>query len=306
MPREGALDSAFLVYTSKMVVEQVERLSSGFKSYDPTDFGSKIKDMLGTESGIEKLARLAKKYSLGTDRATFMLGPMDIEVKERAARRARQKDKIEVAVRPEEVENLEADQKNESTKRVELLHEYLHDADGLNYWRFVYDGDAERGFGRTIQNIFYSSFLVRDGHASLDVDDDQPLISQHEAPTDQDYVDNKVSKHQCVVQFNYAMWLALRARFSGESSYLPPPNFESIDTTETIGATFESTTGATTASSSSSSAQTSARNSNLISPKKRAHSQIYGDEEEDAFDEDVSQVAATPEFRMPKVKRPRK
>jgi hypothetical protein len=290
MPREGALDSAFLVQTSKLVVEQVERLSAGFRSYDPVKFVTKIREMLNTPGGVESLARKAQAYSLSTDPAYFMMGPLDVKIKERTVRERRKKDVVEDAIVPDEVDNLEADQKNESTKRVEVLHEHIKDLDEMNFFQYFFDGDPEKGFGRTIENLFYSSFLVRDGHVAIQVRSEQSFASPTHPPVDQDYVDNKVRKHQCVVQLDYPMWLRMREKW-GSGSYLPPPTAEASN--EVV-----SQPKAQKPSKKAAGAET------MVSPnsKKRRRQKAASMEEEE---EDPSQIAATPEEHLPRSKRPK-
>jgi hypothetical protein len=287
MPREGALDSAFLAFTTKLVSEQVERINSGFRSYDPAVFIAEIRRMLDSKAGMNELAARTRSYSLVTDNPTFMLGPMEVEVKARRAREVRKKDTIAESVRPEDVDNLEADEKNEVTKRVELLAEHL--PNDMNYWKYMFDGTDGKGFGRTIENLFYSSFLVRDGHAGLDVRNGQPFIVPHAAPSEDDYVERRVIKHQCVVQFDYPMWLALSTKL-GHTSYLPAPTTEALPYPAPIASSQTNENGKTK------------KADEVVSPnsKKRNRKVLDSDDEEM-----VSQVAATPEEAMPKTKKPK-
>ena len=55
-----------------------------------------------------------------------------------------------------------------STKRVEQIDQVLgQKKNGLDFWQLVYDPD----YGKTIENIFHTSFLLKDGHAKLDKHD---------------------------------------------------------------------------------------------------------------------------------------
>jgi len=304
-PREAVLDSALLAYTTKLVGEQVERMVSGFRSYDPATFIAVMKQYLDSKAGVGELAHRARAYSLVTDDMTCMLGPMDVEIKARKAREVRKKDDIKESERPDDYDELEADNRNESTKRVEVLHNNLQD---MNFWKFIYDGTDGKGFGRTVENLFYSSFLVRDGHSGLEVRQvDQPYIVPKEAPSEQDYVDRKVNKHQCVVQFDYKMWQALRDKLSG-ATYLPEPIAVARDPNRSSASS--STTSKTSSSSTTTSAPSTSTNrktsATVVSPtnaKKRGRVASLPAEEEEVVDMMVSQVEATPEERMPKPKR---
>ena len=306
-PREAVLDSALLAYTTKLVGEQVERMVSGFRSYDPATFVAAMKRYLQTSEGVAELSHRARSFSLVTDSMTCMLGPLDVEVKARKAREAKKKDTIQESERPDDYDELAEDNKNESTKRIEVLHGNLKE---MNLWKFIYDGSEDKGFGRSVENLFYASFLVRDGHAGIEVRGDQPFIFPTDAPTVQDYVDRRVSKHQCVVQFDHRMWLNLRQRL-GNSTYLPAPTAVARDPnrpTNQARAASESPKNANGKRSTPASTE-------LVSPnsKKRGRASLESQSSQarpsahsmDDYDDDamVSQVEATPEEKMPRAKR---
>lgn len=54
-------------------------------------------------------------------------------------------------------------------KKLMESHGLLYPRKSLNLWQFVVN---PRSFGQTVENIFYVSFLIRDGKARLDPDDD--------------------------------------------------------------------------------------------------------------------------------------
>lgn len=317
MPREGVLDSSLMNYASKLVVEQVDRLASGFRSYDPKAFSSEIRKMLSSDAGTLELSRRVRHFSLGTNTATFMLGPLDVPIKERRVAQRKQKDVIVEETAAEDVDDLEADNKNEATKRVEELADHLPQRGGkMNFWEYVYDGDAEKGFGRTIENIFYTSFLVRDGHSGIKVEDQHPGIMATEAPVAQDYIDRKATKHQCVVQFDYATWLQLQEHF-GDRTYLPPPAAvfvpEAAAPSKKKGHTSDADNnakkGASAKGSVKKSAASSSQASSVTSPnaKKRGRASIEPESDEngdmDGSEEGVSQIEDTPAERLPSAKR---
>lgn len=310
MPREGVLDSSLLSYASHLVVEQVDRLNSGFRSYDPKAFSAEIRKMLGSENGTLALSRRARHFSLGTNAATFMLGALDVPIKERKERQKRAKDVIQDETAAEDVDDLEADNKNEATKRVEELHEHLpQENTDMNFWEYVYDGHEEKGFGRTIENIFYASFLVRDGHAGITVDDKHPEVSARAAPLAQDYVDRKATKHQCVVQFDYKTWLKLQNAF-GDRTYLPAPTAEYVSEAAASSKKKVDSAKNSQASAKKGKKTPASSQATVTSPnaKKRGRasleSQASDIEDMEASDEyGVSQIEDTPAERLPSAKR---
>ncbi|CDO75935.1 hypothetical protein BN946_scf184873.g24 [Trametes cinnabarina] len=62
-------------------------------------------------------------------------------------------------------------------------------------------------FAQSVENMFYLSFLIRDGKCALEIDEDsgEPMIMLCEQPTQEDY-DAGLVKHQIVMEFDMATW----------------------------------------------------------------------------------------------------
>lgn len=118
-----------------------------------------------------------------------------------------------------------ARQENETTKNVMQISYILDqcEQDRVNLFELVINPES---FGQTIENIFYLSFLVRDGKVSIaevDInnpddslqDDDkteprdnaniQPMVELTEVPTAEDYQAGLLKK-QMVMELDMAMW----------------------------------------------------------------------------------------------------
>jgi len=54
-----------------------------------------------------------------------------------------------------------------------LLKERDHAGNGINFLEFVINPNS---FGQTVENIFYASFLTKEGAAGMQVDDDGCVI----------------------------------------------------------------------------------------------------------------------------------
>jgi hypothetical protein len=54
-----------------------------------------------------------------------------------------------------------------------LLKERDHAGNGINFLEFVINPNS---FGQTVENIFYASFLIKEGAAGMQVDDDGCVI----------------------------------------------------------------------------------------------------------------------------------
>ena len=137
----------------------------------------------------------------------FLLGPLSVQkrVRKLTQRRERlRKQDPRDAIRPEEIqakdigkgENsnltivctkiaqlLETTQKEGQAKSIEevtdgmtqaeiddvMQKHYLLDNGGVSFLHFVIN---PKSFGQTVENLFYTSFLIRDGNAGIDVDED--------------------------------------------------------------------------------------------------------------------------------------
>lgn len=119
-----------------------------------------------------------------------------------------------------------ARQENETTKNVMQINNILEELNRkVNLFELVINPES---FGQTVENIFYLSFLVRDGKASIlevdmadpnlgDVDEDgepwvpaeganiQPMVELTEVPTAEDYQGGLLKK-QMVLEIDMATW----------------------------------------------------------------------------------------------------
>jgi hypothetical protein len=64
-------------------------------------------------------------------------------------------------------------QENETTKNVRIIYDILGENQPINFFRFIINPDS---FGQTIENLFYLSFLIRDGKVSIDDESGQPIL----------------------------------------------------------------------------------------------------------------------------------
>ncbi|KAL0956473.1 hypothetical protein HGRIS_002619 [Hohenbuehelia grisea] len=243
-PQEATLDSAFLLMASTMGAQKARAMKSGTGSFDVDEFVAKLVTFMGGSPALkedipddsdddqtyelamqldwEKIARKALARSKRVPVQTFMLGPLSIEQKKRAVvKRARLEKRKEDLKKPQEIkeEDIERSQ-NETTKNVAILQRILEEIgeDKINLFRFVVNPND---FAQSVENIFYLSFLIRDGNVALEIEDDgEPLIFLCDPPTDEMYNEG-LKKHQIVMEFDMDTWKRAIEVFDIKDSRIP-------------------------------------------------------------------------------------
>ena len=66
-------------------------------------------------------------------------------------------------------------QENETTRCVKMIYDILNEKRSINFFEFIINPES---FGQTIENLFYLSFLIRDGKAVIDDESGQPILSK--------------------------------------------------------------------------------------------------------------------------------
>ncbi|KAG0255852.1 nuclear protein [Actinomortierella ambigua] len=182
-------------------------------------------DMEAPSGGLDwsRIGRIASRWTRRVPTMDFMLGPMSVEHRARQmGPRTRIVRDPKLMRKPQELQEADiARQENETTKNVVQICNILEQANGrVNLFNLVINPES---FGQTVENIFYLSFLIRDGQASIvDADADnpesdleeggdhegkniQPMVEACEVPTAQDY-ENGLHKKQLVMNIDMATW----------------------------------------------------------------------------------------------------
>ncbi|KAG8899321.1 nuclear protein [Tulasnella sp. 403] len=246
-PQEAILDSRLLTAMSNLSAAKARDLKHDGGGFDTDDFIASLVTYLGggrvdleedgeevgdAELDWEKLgydALAISRRAIGLD---FMLGPLYSEAKQRAKpKRARmEKEKEAPVVKPHEVD-LEAEQQQEeqtAQSLVRSLGELMSQLEGpTNVFKIFVNPES---FAQSVENLFYLSFLIRDGRVALDISegDGEMLVGWCEQPTSQDYQDG-LMKRQSVWEFDEETWrLAIEAYDIKEPFFptraIPPPD----------------------------------------------------------------------------------
>eukprot|EP01114_Cavostelium_apophysatum_P014871 TRINITY_DN3957_c0_g1_i1.p1 TRINITY_DN3957_c0_g1~~TRINITY_DN3957_c0_g1_i1.p1 ORF type:complete len:425 (-),score=102.44 TRINITY_DN3957_c0_g1_i1:585-1859(-) len=239
-PREAALDAEMLKITTEFGVEQVHRLHAGFKTRDMSEFISKIKGKLRPQTiegqyeetenqrdafDWESFGKFASKFVRSTPTISFLLGPLAAVPKERKERvvKHREKDTIEKQINPDEIKNTTDDGTehldSETSRNVQEVKSHLEKAKEMNFYKFIFD---PKSFSNTVENMFHLSFLIKEGHASLKLDESrQPIVGIATPANEMEESSGDAVKRQTVVQLNYSDWEEWKRKFNVTDGFLP-------------------------------------------------------------------------------------
>ncbi|KAF8893982.1 Nse4 C-terminal-domain-containing protein [Infundibulicybe gibba] len=228
-PQEATLDSHFLLVASSMGAQKARAMKSGSGAFDIDEFVSKLSTFMGGHKtgdflDWEKIGRKALAKSRRVPVMGFMLGPLLIEQKVRVVgKRAKLEKNKDEERKPQELKEQDISRsQNETTMNVMTLQNILEDEGEINIFRFVVNPND---FAQSVENIFYLSFLIRDGKVAFETrEDGEPIIYLCEEPGDQEF-ENGLRKRQMVLEFDMAIWRRAIEVFDITESKIPqrPP-----------------------------------------------------------------------------------
>ncbi|KAI5208514.1 hypothetical protein E4T39_01173 [Aureobasidium subglaciale] len=194
-------------------------------------------------------------YNLRPPAPTFLLGPLSIQKKLRAQtqRRARQrKDSTVKEVRPEALteRDLQTNENNALTTLCQNIKKILetHCVTATNAIESLGDLDDDQvlaemkrnrisptggpslfdfainphSFGQTVENLFYISFLIKEGNVGLQMDDDGlPTLLPATPQTVAQQREKSSMRHQAVFSIDYNTWQQLIQAFKISEPLIP-------------------------------------------------------------------------------------
>ena len=155
-----------------------------------------------------KLGRVAMGLTRNVNVCGFMLGPLSVERKERRAAQMASNAaalKYMPTVRPTELRSEDINQQeNTTTANVMMVYKYCRKHAPIQMFKFFINPEH---FGQTVENLFYLSFLVRDGLVRV-LDDQQgmPILHVAKAPTPEEIEENGYVGHQAVVDMSWPIF----------------------------------------------------------------------------------------------------
>lgn len=190
---------------------------ASFMSKPSTPMNSKDASILAEYGDYANLIKLGEMVYTKLNRPPstgFMIGPTDVAKKTRKV--ARQYGfNPENQIRPDGItaEDLQKDSNNETTKMVlemyQSLKAYQDASEGqpIALFDFILNPQS---FAQSVENLFYTSFLVRDGRVALEMDEDGiPVISIVDGSNEENVNEDdelKAARNQVVIDLDYALW----------------------------------------------------------------------------------------------------
>lgn len=185
---QALLDAQIFLRLGEYSKKQAAQLQMGLQTFDVKTFTDNLVVFMRSGSGEGEVEQISENPTLdfaklghsvwhcqrkvaGVD---FMLGNEPLEnvapVAER--KKAKRVKKGAVAVKPDDLKSGEV-QQTETDRQVAEMKRELARRKQCNFWLFVIDPNS---FARSIENIFHSSFLVKDRLASIDFKVEPPVI----------------------------------------------------------------------------------------------------------------------------------
>ncbi|MEQ2286751.1 hypothetical protein AMECASPLE_005586, partial [Ameca splendens] len=246
--REAALDAQLLVVATDLGKEKASQLFSEGSAFDPTAFAENLLSFMGLNrlededdeplnGGVgdgylprdawHKLARRAECCFMTAPSFHYMMGSFHAEPpapKQRVERQRKAPGKEAKRIMPTQLKKMDESHQEATEKEVERILGYLKsyyqdDPSPISYYEFVIDPNS---FSRTVENIFHTSFLIRDGLARLYLDTDKlPCIE----PVEEAEVEaaGSFSRKQCIVSISPKIWRELINVFEIKETIIQAP-----------------------------------------------------------------------------------
>ncbi|KAM9847638.1 non-structural maintenance of chromosomes element 4 homolog A [Aulostomus maculatus] len=248
--REAALDAQLLVVATDLGKEKASQLCAEGAAFDTSVYAEHLLSFMGLnrlENGEDEQQnggavsgylpqdawhRLAQKVNCCFSTAPsfhYMMGSFHAEPPPPKPRLERRKAAVAREAKrsmPTQLKKMEESHQEATEKEVERILGYLesyHQDDPsspISYYEFVIDPNS---FSRTVENIFHTSFLIRDGLAQIYLDNAKlPCIAPVEEGEGGDA--GSSSRKQCIISVSPKTWKELIDAFDITDTMIQPPN----------------------------------------------------------------------------------
>ncbi|XP_056617147.1 non-structural maintenance of chromosomes element 4 homolog A [Triplophysa dalaica] len=245
--REAALDAQLLVLATDLGKEKASQLHAEGSAFDPSAFAEHLLSFMGLnrleeddddqdghlngflpQDAWQKLAKRSEVCFKTAPSFHYMLGSFLAEPpppRQRVERQRKAPSKEAKRIMPTQLKKMEESQQEATEKEVErilaCLQKYFADdpEEPISYYEFVIDPSS---FSRTVENIFHTSFLIRDGLAKISLDKEGlPCIG----PVEEGEIETggAADRNQCVISISQASWKEIIEAFDIKEALIPAP-----------------------------------------------------------------------------------
>lgn len=184
-----------------------------------------------------KMGAIFKNYNQSVDVTDHLLGPFSLEKKVRTIRRRVQEDDNLVGKKATTADNVTKDDLNEKQtattpeqviKCYKLLLKTIGHDKNISLFKFILNPNS---FAKSIENLFYTSFLIKDGRLILGEDEDDGLPTLRIQPDLKQFPPEKreiekqrraeAAQNHIIFQMDMETWKKLIQKFNITESFIP-------------------------------------------------------------------------------------
>lgn len=231
--QEATLDSQFLLMSAELGAKQADSIKLMGETFDADEWIDKLITVMGGRRDIEDEASdkgneldweimglRSEPYIDMVPKIDNLIGPISAEQKEKKAitRHSRDSKNSANLKKPQELRKEDiVEQENETTKNVIQICNLLEQKGRVNFFEFVIN---PKSFGQTVENIFYLSFLIRDGKVLLDEEDGELMLERTDPPNEEDY-SHGITKKQLIMELDVETWKEIIQTYNIKKSMIP-------------------------------------------------------------------------------------
>uniref|UniRef100_A0A8W8IWU0 Non-structural maintenance of chromosomes element 4 n=1 Tax=Magallana gigas TaxID=29159 RepID=A0A8W8IWU0_MAGGI len=200
-------------------------------------------DIAISNQGWINLGKASQKFFMKSPAFHFMAGSFERGEPVKKVRRAPDSQRLDKenlsdkATVPKQMKSFDESDKSEATtaeveKLLDLLQKLYreNERNPICYFEFVLHPES---FSQTVENMFYTSFLVRDGLANIKLDDEKlPLIEPIQNP-EQEKVRKNLPHKQAVVSLSPQEWKELVEVYKITDPLIPTRVCSTLDSSAT-------------------------------------------------------------------------
>eukprot|EP01137_Pigoraptor_chileana_P006505 Opistho-2@3234 len=242
---EAAIDSQVIAQISTMGAQRAMKMSTDFVNFDANVFIAKLKGKMAVHideahggaasdtqnddasaadhnkdvvAGWAKLGRLALPIFRTLPAVSFVYGPLEIVQVQRKQAERQKRLKFDESQKVTPLEGIApgASSEETTTREVKVVLEQLRVIEKpINVFQFVINPDS---FSQTVENIFHLSFLIKDGHARMYIENELPFVvavegEESSGPTEQ--------RKQSIFSMDVPQWRELISLLNITESIIP-------------------------------------------------------------------------------------